>query len=79
MEENSAMCPSATLTVGRHVRYDYNDLEKIHHNPSTQDLERNEAPTGSNAQDLFPPVDGGKHAWCFLAAIFLFEAVIWGL
>ena len=26
-----------------------------------------------------PQVDGGKDAWCFLAAVFLFEAVIWGL
>lgn len=31
------------------------------------------------AEKSFPPVDGGKDAWCFLAAIFIFEAVIWGL
>lgn len=31
------------------------------------------------AEQSLPPVDGGKDAWCFLAAIFIFEAVIWGL
>jgi hypothetical protein len=25
-----------------------------------------------------PPVDGGKAAWCFLAASFMMEALVWG-
>ena len=31
------------------------------------------------SEDDLPPVDGGSQALSFLAAIFLFEAVIWGL
>lgn len=26
-----------------------------------------------------PPADTGKHAWLFLAACFVFEALIWGM
>jgi hypothetical protein len=26
-----------------------------------------------------PPVDRGKHAYLFLAACFIFEALIWGM
>lgn len=26
-----------------------------------------------------PPVDTGKQAWLFLAACFIFEALIWGI
>jgi hypothetical protein len=25
-----------------------------------------------------PPADGGRQAWCFLAACFAMEAIIWG-
>lgn len=42
----------------------------------------NDLDNEDHAASLEPPpsqVDGGKDAWCFLAAVFLFEAVIWGL
>ena len=42
----------------------------------------NDLDNEENAASLEPPppqVDGGKDARCFLAAVFLFEAVIWGL
>ncbi|KAF7890736.1 uncharacterized protein EAF01_010545 [Botrytis porri] len=46
-------------------------------NASTRDLEE-----GTNDQDNtdgnIPRADGGKDAWLFLAACFLFEALIWG-
>jgi hypothetical protein len=27
---------------------------------------------------LYPPADGGKDAWLFLAACFMMEALVWG-
>lgn len=34
----------------------------------------------SDAHEInLPPVDRGKHAWLFLAACFIFEALIWGM
>ncbi|KAJ7160111.1 major facilitator superfamily domain-containing protein [Mycena filopes] len=37
----------------------------------------NDALGGSDASPL-PPVDGGIHAWSFLAAAFVLEAIVWG-
>jgi len=47
------------------------------HSVSDHDLE--DAGERSNNEKPLPPVDGGKDAWCFLFAIFVLEAVIWGL
>lgn len=34
----------------------------------------------SDAHEInLPPVDTGKHAWLFLTACFIFEALIWGM
>lgn len=34
----------------------------------------------SEAHEInLPPVDTGKHAWLFLTACFIFEALIWGM
>ncbi|KAG6018654.1 hypothetical protein E4U41_003683 [Claviceps citrina] len=33
---------------------------------------------GAGHESSLPPVDGGKDAWCFLAACFLVEALTWG-
>lgn len=61
-----------------HRHHDYIDPEIIQTAPS-HDLGSNRAGIVPELGNPLPPVDGGKDAWCFLAAIFLFEAVIWGL
>lgn len=44
---------------------------------STRDLEEGRT-SSDNAEDDLPRADGGKDAWLFLAACFVFEALIWG-
>lgn len=36
------------------------------------------SPDGDQQEFSLPPVDGGKHAWLFLAACFAIEALVWG-
>lgn len=46
-------------------------------NASTQDLE--EGTNGPDNTDInIPRADGGRDAWFFLAACFVFEALVWG-
>ncbi|KAF1976816.1 MFS general substrate transporter [Bimuria novae-zelandiae CBS 107.79] len=51
------------------------ELDLVGHQPfeGSHDFE----PRGQEAEAL-PPVDGGRHAWLFLAVCFLLEAVVWG-
>lgn len=46
-------------------------------NASTRDLEEGINGT-DNTDGNVPRADGGRDAWLFLAACFLFEALIWG-
>ena len=34
--------------------------------------------TSSSESAKIPPADGGRDAWLFLAACFIFEALVWG-
>jgi len=55
----------------------------IQQNPSTiefgqlDDAEKGSDRSAANTTNV-PRVDGGKHAWLFLAGCFVFEALIWG-
>ncbi|TGO36680.1 hypothetical protein BHYA_0117g00030 [Botrytis hyacinthi] len=53
------------------------DLEIPLSNASTRDLEEG-INDPDNTDENVPRADGGKDAWLFLAACFLFEALIWG-
>ncbi|KAF7925009.1 uncharacterized protein EAE98_007097 [Botrytis deweyae] len=53
------------------------DLEIPLSNASTRDLEEG-INDPDNTDGNVPRADGGKDAWLFLAACFLFEALIWG-
>ena len=46
---------------------------------SASDHDLEEAGEHHDNEKPLPPVDGGKDAWLFLFAIFVLEAVIWGL
>jgi hypothetical protein len=54
------------------------EIDSSTRQPPTSDGIANEGNAASLESPL-PQIDGGKDAWCFLAAVFLFEAVIWGL
>lgn len=47
-------------------------------NENTRDLEQGTTDPASSENHDIPRVDGGKDAWLFLAACFVFEALIWG-
>lgn len=53
------------------------DFEIPLSNASTRDLEKGINDPDNSDGDI-PRADGGKDAWLFLAACFLFEALIWG-
>lgn len=75
---NLSYAGPANLTQRFKMHASCKKIESSTRQPPTPDGIDNEGNTGS-FQSPPPQVDGGKDAWCFLAAVFLFEAVIWGL
>lgn len=69
----------APARVSTEEMYDHDNTDLILSRPRSTKHDVKNGHEHAEPEQSLPPVDGGRHAWCFLASVFLFEAVIWGL
>lgn len=69
----------APARISTEEKYHHSDTDLTSSRPQSMNDNAEDGLEHAEAEQKLPPVDGGRHAWCFLASVFLFEAVIWGL